>query len=120
MFAKDLREAVYEANIEIVKHNLVIFTWGNASATDRNSGIMAIKPSGVDYENLKAEDMVLLELATGKVIESKLRPSSDTPTHLLLYQTYSEVGGVVHTHSREATAWAQAGRDLPCFWYNSC
>jgi L-ribulose-5-phosphate 4-epimerase len=115
MFAKDLREAVYEANINIVKHNLVIFTWGNASATDRNAGIMVIKPSGVDYDNLKAEDMVLLELSTGNIIESKLRPSSDTPTHLLLYQTYAEIGGVVHTHSREATAWAQAGRDLPCF-----
>ena len=83
MFAKDLREAVYEANIEIVKHNLVIFTWGNASATDRSAGIMAIKPSGVDYDNLKAEDMVLLEIETGNIIESKLKPSSDTPTHLI-------------------------------------
>lgn len=109
---KKLKEKVYKANLELVKHGLVIFTWGNVSAIDRDKGIVVIKPSGVSYENMKAEDMVVLDLQ-GKVLEGDLKPSSDTATHLVLYSAFPEIGGIVHTHSTYATAWAQAGKDIP-------
>ncbi len=97
----------------LVEHGLVIFTWGNVSGIDREKGLVVIKPSGVSYDVMKADDMVVVDLATGAVVEGDLRPSSDTPTHLAIYRAWSEVGGVVHTHSTYATAWAQAGIDLP-------
>ncbi|MBM3421118.1 MAG: L-ribulose-5-phosphate 4-epimerase, partial [Bacteroidetes bacterium] len=109
-----LKEEVYRANIDLVKHNLVILTWGNASGIDRESGLVVIKPSGVDYENLTPADMVVVDM-NGRVVEGNLRPSSDTPTHLFLYREFTAIGGVVHTHSVHATAWAQAGRPLPVF-----
>ena len=110
---EELKEKVYRANLELVKHGLVIFTWGNVSGIDREKGLVVIKPSGVSYETMKAEDMVVVSLADGKVVEGNLRPSSDTPTHLAIYRAFPETGGVVHTHSTYATAWAQAGIDLP-------
>lgn len=110
---EQLKEKVYRANLELVDHGLVIFTWGNVSGIDREKGLVVIKPSGVSYAEMKAEDMVVVDLATGKVVEGDLRPSSDTPTHLVLYRAFPEIGGVVHTHSTYATAWAQAGVDLP-------
>lgn len=109
---EDLKKKVCEANLELVKHGLVIFTWGNVSAIDRESGLVVIKPSGVSYDNMKAEDMVVVDL-DGNVVEGDLNPSSDTPTHLVLYKAFPEIGGVVHTHSTYATAWAQAGKDIP-------
>ena len=96
----------------MVKHGLVIFTWGNVSAIDRETGLVVIKPSGVSYDDMKAEDMVVVDL-DGKVVEGRLKPSSDTPTHVVLYKAFPEIGGVVHTHSTYATAWAQAGCDIP-------
>ena len=102
-----------QANLDLVKHNLVIFTWGNVSAIDREKGLVVIKPSGVSYDTMKASDMVVVDLHSGKVVEGDLNPSSDTPTHLVLYRAFPEIGGVVHTHSTYATAWAQAGRDIP-------
>jgi L-ribulose-5-phosphate 4-epimerase len=108
----DLKEEVFRANLDLVKYGLVLFTWGNASAIDRSAGIVVIKPSGVSYDGMKAGDMVVTDL-DGKVVEGRLKPSSDTPTHLVLYRAFPETGGVVHTHSTYATAWAQAGRDLP-------
>lgn len=110
---EELKEKVYRANMELVSHGLVIFTWGNVSGIDREKGLVVIKPSGVDYDTMKASDMVVVDLATGKVVEGDLRPSSDTPTHLELYRSFPEIGGVVHTHSTYATAWAQAGKDIP-------
>lgn len=110
---EELKEKVYRANMELVAHGLVIFTWGNVSGIDREKGLVVIKPSGVDYNTMKASDMVVVDLATGKVVEGDLRPSSDTPTHLELYRSFPEIGGVVHTHSTYATAWAQAGKDIP-------
>lgn len=110
---EELKQKVYKANMDLVKHNLVIFTWGNVSGVDREKGLIVIKPSGVDYEKMRPEDMVVVSLATGKVVEGDLRPSSDTPTHLVLYRAFPEIGGVVHTHSTYATAWAQAGMDIP-------
>ena len=107
-----LKEKVFHANLDLVKHGLVIFTWGNVSGIDRESGLVVIKPSGVSYDEMKAEDMVVVDLE-GNVVEGNLRPSSDTPTHLVLYKAFPEIGGVVHTHSTYATAWAQAGIDLP-------
>ena len=107
-----LKEKVFHANLDLVKHGLVIFTWGNVSAIDRESGLVVIKPSGVSYDEMKAEDMVVVDLE-GNVVEGNLRPSSDTPTHLVLYKAFPEIGGVVHTHSTYATAWAQAGCDIP-------
>ena len=107
-----LKETVFQANLDLVKHGLVIFTWGNVSAIDRKSGLVVIKPSGVSYETMKAEDMVVVDLE-GKVVEGNLNPSSDTPTHVVLYKAFPEIGGVVHTHSTFATAWAQAGKDIP-------
>ncbi|MBP5332544.1 MAG: L-ribulose-5-phosphate 4-epimerase [Bacteroidales bacterium] len=108
-----LKEQVCRANLDLVKHGLVLFTWGNVSAIDRESGLVVIKPSGVSYDTMKPEDMVVVDLA-GKVVEGSLKPSSDTPTHLVLYKAFPEIGGIVHTHSTFATAWAQAGLDIPC------
>lgn len=111
---RSLQERVYEANMALVEHGLVVLTWGNASEIDREQGIFGIKPSGVPYQELRPEHIVLVDLE-GKVVEGNLRPSSDTPTHLVLYQRFERIGGIVHTHSRYATAWAQAMRPLPCF-----
>ena len=110
---EELKEKVFKANLDLVKHNLVIFTWGNVSAIDREKGLVVIKPSGVSYDKMKASDMVVVDLQTGMVVEGDLNPSSDTPTHLILYREFPEIGGVVHTHSTYATAWAQAGKDIP-------
>ena len=109
---EDLKQKVFQGNLDLVKHGLVIFTWGNVSGIDRESGLVVIKPSGVDYDTMKVSDMVVVDL-DGNVVEGDLRPSSDTPTHLALYKAFPEIGGVVHTHSTYATAWAQAGIDLP-------
>lgn len=108
----DLKKKVFEANLDLVKHGLVIFTWGNVSAIDREKGLVVIKPSGVSYDTMKAEDMVILDLE-GNVVEGTLKPSSDTATHLVLYKAFPNIGGIVHTHSTYATAWAQAGCDIP-------
>ena len=110
----ELRKRVLAANVAIVDAGLVTLTFGNASAVDRDAGVMAIKPSGVAYDRLDADSMVIVDLATGDVGDSRLRPSSDTPTHLVLYRAFPAVGGIVHTHSTHATAWAQAARPLPC------
>jgi L-ribulose-5-phosphate 4-epimerase len=107
-----LKEQVCQANLLLPKHGLVTFTWGNVSGIDREQGLMVIKPSGVSYDDMQAGDMVVVELETGKVVEGRLKPSSDTPTHLELYKAFSNIGGVVHTHSRWATSFAQAGRGL--------
>lgn len=107
-----LKEQVFQANLLLPKHNLVTFTWGNVSGIDREQGLMVIKPSGVPYEVMKAEDMVIVELETGKVLDEGLKPSSDTPTHRELYMEFSNIGGIVHTHSRWATIFAQAGRSI--------
>ncbi len=112
---EELKKIVYEANMLLPKYGLVTFTWGNVSGIDRQKGLMVIKPSGVDYEIMKAEDMVVLDVKSGEQVEGKMRPSSDTPTHLELYRAFPEIGGVVHTHSSYATSWAQAGRDIPCY-----
>jgi len=109
----ELREAVWRANQALVRSGLVTLSFGNASGVDRKSGVLVIKPSGVPYDVLKPEDLVVVSLEDGRVVEGNLRPSSDTPTHLLLYRRFPEVGGVVHTHSTAATAWAQAGRSIP-------
>ena len=109
---ESLKEKVFRANLDLVKHGLVIFTWGNVSAIDRESGLVVIKPSGVSYDEMKAEHMVVVDLE-GKVVEGKLKPSSDTATHVVLYKAFPEIGGIVHTHSTYATAWAQAGCDIP-------
>ena len=109
---EELKEKVFHANLELVKHGLVIFTWGNVSAIDREKGLVVIKPSGVSYDDMKPSDMVVLDLE-GNIVEGKLKPSSDTATHLVLYKAFPKIGGVVHTHSTYATAWAQAGVDLP-------
>ena len=109
---EQLKEKVCQANLDLVKHGLVIFTWGNVSAIDRESGLVVIKPSGVSYDNMKPEDMVVVDL-DGKVVEGDMNPSSDTPTHLVLYKAFPNIGGVVHTHSTFATSWAQAGVDIP-------
>ena len=108
---EELKEKVFKANLDLVKYGLVIFTWGNVSAIDRKKGLVVIKPSGVSYETMKADDMVVLDLR-GNIVEGRLKPSSDTPTHLVLYNAFPEIGGVVHTHSTYATSWAQAGRDI--------
>ncbi len=107
-----LKEKVLAANLALVKHQLVTFTWGNVSGIDRELGLVVIKPSGVEYDGMTASDMVVVELESGRVVEGKWKPSSDTPTHLALYRAFPELGGVVHTHSRWATAWAQAGRGI--------
>lgn len=110
---EELKQAVFEANMLLPAHGLVTFTWGNVSGVDRASGLMAIKPSGVEYELLTPEDMVLVEIATGKRVEGKWNPSSDTDTHRELYRCFPNIGGVVHTHSRWATTFSQAGRSVP-------
>ena len=109
---EQLKEQVFQANLLLPKHGLITFTWGNVSGIDREQGLVVIKPSGVSYEVMKAEDMVVVDLKTGKVVEGKLKPSSDTPTHLELYKAFPNIGGVVHTHSRWATSFAQAGRGI--------
>lgn len=114
MVSRHLKEAVLEANLALPQHGLVTFTWGNVSGIDRNAGLVVIKPSGVPYERLTVEDMVVVDLE-GNVVEGELRPSSDTPTHLALYRSLTEIGGVVHTHSPWATSWAQAKRAIPAF-----
>lgn len=111
---KELKQKVFEANLELPKKGLVTFTWGNVSAIDRERGLIVIKPSGVSYEEMKVEDMVVVDL-DGKIVEGKLNPSSDTETHVLLYNKFKEIGGIVHTHSSWATSFAQAGREIPCF-----
>ncbi|MEN0109807.1 MAG: L-ribulose-5-phosphate 4-epimerase AraD [Planctomycetota bacterium] len=110
-----LREAVCEANRALVTHRLVTLTWGNVSGRSEDGELLAIKPSGVPYESLRPEQIVVLRLATGEAVEGDLRPSSDTPTHRVLYETFPAIGGITHTHSPRATAWAQARRELPCF-----
>ena len=110
-----LRKQVYEANMELPRRGLVTFTWGNVSGIDRARGLVVIKPSGVEYEALTPQDMVVLDLESGRVVEGGLNPSSDTRTHLELYRAFPDLGGVVHTHSPSAVAWAQAGRDIPCY-----
>lgn len=109
-----LKLEVYEANMLLVKHNLVTFTWGNVSGIDRERQLIVIKPSGVDYDKLSANDMVVVNM-NGDVVEGELRPSTDTKTHLRLYKEFESIGGVCHTHSTYAVAWAQAGKDIPCF-----
>ena len=111
---EELKKKVYEANILLPKYSLVTFTWGNVSGIDRESGLFVIKPSGVDYETMTPDDMVVMDLEGNKV-EGKLNPSSDTPTHVEIYKAFKDVGGVVHTHSSYATSWAQAGRSIPCY-----
>ncbi|CAI2519678.1 L-ribulose-5-phosphate 4-epimerase [Serratia proteamaculans] len=110
-----LKQQVLEANLELPRHNLVTFTWGNVSAVDRECGLVVIKPSGVEYEHMTAEDMVVVSLASGQTVEGSKKPSSDTATHLALYREFADIGGIVHTHSRHATIWAQAGLDIPAW-----
>jgi L-ribulose-5-phosphate 4-epimerase len=114
MLLQSLREEVLAANLELVRAGLVLYTFGNASGISRADNLIVIKPSGVPYQSMKAEDLVVTDLE-GKTIEGAFRPSSDLPTHLVLYQTFPNIGGVVHTHSEYATAWAQARRSIPCF-----
>ena len=109
-----LRSEVFEANLELVRRGLVVYTFGNASGIDRQAGLIVIKPSGVPYETMTPADLVVTDLE-GRVVEGRLRPSSDMATHAVLYRAFSSIGGVVHTHSRHATAWAQARREIPCF-----
>ena len=111
---EELKKQVFEANMLLPKYGLVTFTWGNVSGIDRESGLFVIKPSGVPYEELGPDDMVVVNLK-GEKVEGKYNPSSDTPTHTVLYNRFPEVGGIVHTHSPLATSWAQAGRDIPCY-----
>ena len=111
---EELKQKVYEANMQLPKYGLVTFTWGNVSAIDREKGLFVIKPSGVDYDKMKPEDMVVMDLE-GNQVEGKLNPSSDTKTHLVLYNRFPMIGGIVHTHSPWATSWAQAGRSIPCY-----
>lgn len=111
---QELKRQVYEANMELPRRGLITYTWGNVSGRDAESGLFVIKPSGVDYDKLRPEDMVVMDL-NGNKVEGDYRPSSDTPTHLELYKRYPQIGGIVHTHSPEATAWAQAGRGIPLY-----
>lgn len=113
MRLENLRHQVLAANLELVRRGLVLYTFGNASGIDREQGLVVIKPSGVSYDELKPEGLVVIDLE-GKTVEGKLRPSSDLPTHLILYRGFPSIGGVTHTHSEFATAWAQAGRAIPC------
>lgn len=114
MLLEKLRAEVLDANLELQRRGLVVYTFGNVSGISRQDGLVVIKPSGVPYDAMKAEDLVITDL-DGKVVEGKLRPSSDLATHLVLYRAFPELGGVVHTHSTYATAWAQSGREIPCF-----
>ena len=109
-----LKKLVYEANMELPKRQLITYTWGNVSGIDREKGLIVIKPSGVEYDDMTPDDMVVVDLK-GNVVEGNLKPSSDTPTHIELYKAFPEIGGVVHTHSPWATSWAQAGRGIPCY-----
>lgn len=111
---EELKQKVWEANLELYRFGLVIFTWGNVSGIDRRQGLVVIKPSGVSYDIMKPEDMVIVDL-DGRIVDSKLKPSSDTPTHLVLYKGFRQVEGVVHTHSEWATSWAQSGRSIPVY-----
>jgi L-ribulose-5-phosphate 4-epimerase len=110
----ELKESVYKANIDIVENGLVIHTWGNVSGKDFKSGLIVIKPSGMSYKSMKPDDMVVVD-HEGKIVEGKFKPSTDLPTHIILYKSYPSIGGVVHTHSSYATSWAQAGRAIPPF-----
>lgn len=110
-----LKKNVLNANLELVKRSLVTYTWGNVSGIDRERGLVVIKPSGVEYENMTADDMVVVDLITGNTVEGKWRPSSDTPTHLALYRAFPAIGSIVHTHSRFATSWAQSGKGIPAY-----
>lgn len=112
---EQLKQQVLDANLALPKHHLVTFTWGNVSAIDRESGRVVIKPSGVEYEGMQVADMVVVDLASGHVVEGNKKPSSDTATHLALYRDFPHIGGIVHTHSRHATIWSQAGLDLPAW-----
>ena len=112
---EQLKELVCKANLELPKHGLVTFTWGNVSGVDGESGMLVIKPSGVEYDGMTADDMVVVSLETGEKVEGKWKPSSDTATHVALYNAFPNIGGVVHTHSRWATSWAQAGRGIPAY-----
>ena len=112
---KELRDAVFQANMELPERGLVTYTWGNVSGIDRERGLVVIKPSGVEYEDLTPDKLVVLSLEDGKVAEGSLNPSSDTKTHLELYRAFPELGGIVHTHSPYAVGWAQAGMDIPCY-----
>ncbi len=112
---ESLKELVCKANLELPKYGLVTFTWGNVSGVDREKGLMVIKPSGVEYESMTPEDMVVVSLATDEKVEGKWKPSSDTDTHVALYNAFPNIGGIVHTHSRWATSWAQAGRGIPAY-----
>lgn len=114
MKLKSLREEVLEANLELARRGLVLYTFGNASGISRDEGLVVIKPSGVPYDAMKPEDLVVVDL-DGTIVEGSLRPSSDLPTHLILYKSFGTIGGVAHTHSRAATSWAQARREIPCF-----
>ncbi|MGM9538016.1 MAG: L-ribulose-5-phosphate 4-epimerase, partial [Candidatus Onthomonas sp.] len=111
---EELKKKVYEANMELPRRNLVTYTWGNVSGIDREKGLFVIKPSGVEYDELKPEDLVVMDLKGNKV-EGDMNPSSDTKTHLVLYNAFPQIGGIVHTHSPYAVGWAQAGRDIPCY-----
>lgn len=115
MSLSTLKQQVFAANLALPRHHLVTFTWGNVSAIDRNSGLVAIKPSGVEYDVMTVEDIVVVELESGRTVEGSKKPSSDTATHLALYRAFNDIGGIVHTHSRHATIWAQAGLDLPAW-----
>lgn len=114
MAYESLKRATWQANLDLVEAGLVVMTWGNASGADREAGVLAIKPSGVPYDEMSPEDMVVVSLETGEVVEGALRPSSDTPTHLHLYREFPAIGGIAHTHSRYAVSWAQAEREIPC------
>ena len=116
---EQLKKDVLKANLELVSQGLVIYTWGNVSALDKETNLVVIKPSGVGYDNMKAEDMVVVDL-DGNIIEGSLKPSSDTPTHLALYKKYPNMGGIVHTHSEWATSWAQSERDIPAYGTTHC
>lgn len=111
---EQLKDKVLKANLLLPKYGLVTFTWGNVSEIDRESGLVVIKPSGVEYEDMKPEDMVVVDL-NGNVVEGELKPSSDTPTHIELYKAFENIGGIIHTHSTYAASWAQAGRDIPAY-----
>ncbi|MEZ2696372.1 L-ribulose-5-phosphate 4-epimerase [Hafnia alvei] len=112
---EELKQQVLAANLALPKHGLVTFTWGNVSGIDRATGLMVIKPSGVEYAGMNAEDMVVVDVVSGVVVEGKWKPSSDTETHRGLYLAFQNIGGIVHTHSRHATIWSQAGRDIPAW-----
>ena len=111
---EELKKQVYEANMELPRRGLITYTWGNVSGIDREKGLFVIKPSGVDYDKLSPEDMVVMDME-GNRVEGRYKPSSDTPTHLEIYKAFPNVGGVIHTHSSYATSWAQAGRSIPCY-----